>query len=83
MMFYVGKWKLLPEDWEGINGLYEKSEEEIKAMVEKDILEANKDLTFYKSVQDTYITTKEFEINSTRKVIRSKVIDRYNAEKNK
>ena len=51
--------------------------------VEKDILEANKDLTFYKRVQDTYITTKEFEINSTRKVIRSKVIDRYNAEKNK
>ena len=52
-------------------------------MVEKDILEANKELTFYKRVQDTYITTKEFEINSTRKVIRSKVIERYNAEKNK
>ena len=58
-------------------------EEEIKKMVEKDILEANKELTFYKRVQDTYITTQEFEINSTRKVIRSKVIERYNASKNK
>ena len=31
MTIYVGKWSLLPEDWEGINGLYEKSEEEIRA----------------------------------------------------
>ena len=30
MKIYVGLWSLLPEDWEGINGLYEKSEYEIK-----------------------------------------------------
>lgn len=29
MRVYVGRWDLLPEDWEGINGLYEKSEGEI------------------------------------------------------
>ena len=29
MRIYVGRWDLLPEDWEGINGLYEKSEDEI------------------------------------------------------
>jgi hypothetical protein len=31
MRIYVGRWDLLPESWEGINGLYEKSEEEIDA----------------------------------------------------
>ncbi|MBR3767440.1 MAG: AMP-binding protein [Clostridia bacterium] len=73
----AGAFYVSPEDVDN------KSEEEIKAMVEKDILNANKDLTVYKRVQDTYITTKEFEINSTRKVIRSKVIERYYAEINK
>ena len=73
----AGAFYVSPEDVDN------KSEAEIKEMVEKDILEANKELTFYKRVQDTYITTKEFEINSTRKVIRSKVIERYNASKNK
>lgn len=29
MKIYVGRWDLLPEEWEGINGLYDKSEEEI------------------------------------------------------
>ncbi len=69
----AGAFYVSPEDVEN------KSEEEIKAMVEKDILEANKELTVYKRIQDTYVTTTEFEINSTRKVIRSKVIDRYYA----
>lgn len=68
--FYVN-----PED------VADMTEEELIAKAEKDILAANKDLTSYKRVQDVYVTTKEFEINSTRKVIRSKVIDRYNAEK--
>ena len=36
-MFYVGKWKLLPEEWEGINGLYEKSEDEIRAEVVREL----------------------------------------------
>ena len=29
MTIYVGRWDMLPEDWEGINGLYEKSKHEI------------------------------------------------------
>ena len=33
MKVYVGRWDLLPGYWEGINGLYEKSEEEIKKEV--------------------------------------------------
>ena len=33
MKIYIGRWDLLPEDWEGINGLYEKSEEEISEEV--------------------------------------------------
>lgn len=37
MKIYVGRWDLLPESWEGINGLYEKSEEEIEAEVERQI----------------------------------------------
>lgn len=72
----AGAFYVRPED------LGELSEEEIIAKTENDIHEANKALASYKRVQDTYITTEEFEINSTRKVIRSKVIDRYNAFKN-
>lgn len=30
MTIYVGRWILLPGNWEGINGLYEKSEDEIR-----------------------------------------------------
>lgn len=70
----AGAFYISPEDVDN------KSDEEIRAMAEKDILEANKELTAYKRVQDIYITTKEFEINSTRKVIRSKVVERYYAE---
>lgn len=33
MYILVGRWDMLPEDWEGINGLYEKSNEEIKQEV--------------------------------------------------
>lgn len=29
MKIYVGRWDLLPEEWKSINGLYEKSEDEI------------------------------------------------------
>lgn len=35
MKIYTGKWSLLPESWEGINGLYEKSEAEIAAEVKR------------------------------------------------
>ena len=37
MRIYVGRWDLLPEDWEGINGLYEKSEDEIRAEIGREI----------------------------------------------
>lgn len=30
MAIYVGRWDLLPENWEGINGLYERGENEIQ-----------------------------------------------------
>ena len=43
----------------------------------EDIGRVNKLLPGYKRLQDLYLTTEEFEINSTRKVIRQKVIDRY------
>lgn len=43
MKVYVGMWDLLPLSWEGVNGLYEKSEKEIKEEVEREIEEwANK-----------------------------------------
>lgn len=34
---YVGRWDLLPASWEGYNGLSEKSEEEIKAEVSREV----------------------------------------------
>ena len=36
MKFYVGRWNLLPEDWEGINGLDEKVEPEIAREVARE-----------------------------------------------
>lgn len=32
---YVGRWDLLPKEWEGYNGLSEKSEEEISDEVNR------------------------------------------------
>lgn len=37
MTIYVGRWDLLPDEWEGINGLYEKTEEEIMAEVSREV----------------------------------------------
>ena len=65
--------QLDPADFEG------QTEDEIKAKVNADVSAVNKLLPGYKRVQDTLVSTTEFEINSTRKVIRSKVIDRYYA----
>ncbi len=42
MKIYVGRWDLLPEEWEGINGLYEKSEKEIKAEISRQVDEMDK-----------------------------------------
>lgn len=55
MTIYVGRWDLLPESWEGYNGLSEKSEEEIKAEVSRqvDIMEDDTFIAVY--------TPEEFE----------------------
>ena len=37
MMFYVGKWTLLPDEWDGINGLYEKSEDDIREEIIREL----------------------------------------------
>lgn len=37
MTIYVGRWDLLPAEWEGINGLDEKSEEEIRKEVSREV----------------------------------------------
>ena len=37
MRIYVGRWDLLPKEWEGFNGLAEKDEEEIKAELSREI----------------------------------------------
>ena len=29
VVIYIGRWDLLPKEWDGINGLYEKGEQEI------------------------------------------------------
>jgi len=60
MRIYVGRWDLLPEDWEGINGLYEKSEDEIAKELDRQMNE------FYdkNGYEDNYIaryTRGEFE----------------------
>lgn len=59
--------------------LPDMTEEEIIARMNEDIARVNKLLPGYKRLQDLYLTTEAFEINSTRKVIRQKVIDRYYA----
>lgn len=38
MNIYVGRWDLLPEEWEGYNGLGEKSEGEIFDEIVREIL---------------------------------------------
>ena len=54
-----------------------KTEAEISQMLNKDVERVNKLLPAYKRTQDVMLSTTEFEINSTRKVIRSKVVERY------
>ena len=55
----------------------DKNEDETVSLLRKDMEQTNTLLPGYKRLQDLYLTTTEFEINSTRKVIRQKVIDRY------
>lgn len=55
MTIYIGRWDLLPAEWEGYNGLSEKSEEEIMAEVSRqvDIMEDDNFIAVY--------TPEEFE----------------------
>ena len=60
MIIYVGRWDLLPEEWEGINGLYEKSEEEIKAELFREMEEWGKENICEDNFVGAY-TPEEFE----------------------
>ncbi len=53
------------------------SEEEIIKKVNEDISASNKGQPSYRKIQSVYVSFAEFEKNSTRKVIRQKVIDTY------
>ena len=53
------------------------SDEEIIAKTKADVSESNKGQPSYRKVQNVYVSFSEFEKNSTRKVIRQKVIDTY------
>lgn len=56
------------------------SEEEIKQKVADDIYNiVNRKMVSYKKIQDVFVVFKEFEKTTTRKIIRQKVIDAYNA----
>lgn len=60
MKIYVGRWNLLPDEWEGINGLYEKSEEEIEAETKRQ----QDFLLLYTGQKDDFVgrfTPEEFE----------------------
>ena len=58
MKIYVGRWDLLPAEWEGYNGLCEKSEKEIRAEIsrEVDILEEDTFIAVYEpdEFEDTF-----------------------------
>lgn len=53
------------------------SEEDIIKKVKADVAESNKGQPSYRKVQNVYVSFTEFPKNSTRKVIRQKVIDTY------
>lgn len=60
MKIYVGRWNLLPEEWEGYNGLCEKSEEEIRSETKRQ----QNFLLLYTGREDDFVgghTPEEFE----------------------
>ncbi len=59
------------------NKLKGMTDEEIIEKTKADVAESNKGQPAYRKVQNVYVSFEEFEKNSTRKVIRQKVIDRY------
>ena len=69
----VAAFQLDPEDFK------DKSEQALYEMMSLDVSNVNRLMPAYKRVQDIYVSTEPFEINSTRKVIRKKVEERYYA----
>ena len=61
MKIYVGRWDLLPEEWEGYNGLIEKSEEEIRAEISREVDIDTRCNTFDQDNNIAIYTEKEFE----------------------
>ncbi len=59
------------------NKLKGMTDEEIIEKTKADVAASNKGQPAYRKVQNVYVSFEEFEKNSTRKVIRQKVIDRY------
>lgn len=55
----------------------EKSAEETEKIIRQDISLLNRKLPSYKKIQDVIVVYTPFEKNSTRKIIRQKVIDKY------
>lgn len=63
MKIYVGRWDLLPKEWEGINGLYEKSELEIYQEVKREWLESGDN-----AIDSYSLAEFEEEFNANRDV---------------
>ena len=49
MKIYVGRWDLLPKEYDGINWLYEASEEEVAAEISREVeqWDSSHDVTDY------------------------------------
>ncbi len=59
----------------------ELDDEQIIKKVKQDVAESNKGQPSYRKIQNVYVSFNEFEKNSTRKIIRQKVIDTYTKAK--
>ena len=70
MTIYVGRWDLLPESWEGVNGLYEKSEEEIRAEISREVYldECDPKIAVYEPAdfEETFNHTQTQHLSSQR-----------------
>ena len=55
----------------------DKSHDEIEEMLKQDMIPVNKALASYKKIQDVVLVDEPMEKNTTMKVIRQKVIDKY------
>lgn len=62
MKIYIGRWDLLPEDWEGYNGLVEKNKYDIidEIVREKMIARESDDEDIDEDMIDSF-TPKQFE----------------------